>query len=585
MQNTIAAGLTACILSVGLGSPGAVEPAEVGVPPQRLALLAKGINLSHWFAQGPRDYPRKHLETYDTAADMALIRSLGFLHVRWTFNEATVLEKGKQGVLDAERMKIFDAALDMMLQAGLAVIVDFHPEDDFKRAVDKDDQAVEGFVALWRALAAHLASRDPERLFLEVMNEPVIKDPARWSAIQRKALEAQRRSAPRHTLIATGPQWSSVDQLLLMEPVEDCNVIYNFHCYEPFLFTHQSATWAGDTVRNLKDVPYPSSPEAIGKVLSGISNEEARKSLQHYGTQRWDAVKIDALIARAAEWGTRHNVPLTCNEFGVYRQAPAADRARCLEDVRKALEKHRIGWSMWDYAGGFSVATGGPGERVPDPETVKALGLAMPAPGPTAGAGASQGTPALEISLDTSQAPEMTEWAARAKGLCEKSFPMILGHLASDGFVPPTQVKIVFKNMDGVAYTSDRTITCAVGWFKAHPDDAGAVIHELCHVVQAYGSRRVPGWVTEGIADYVRWFDYEPESRRPRVNPRRAKYTDSYQTTAAFFDWIVKSRDKTFITRLNTACRSGNYKVELFQEFAGKPVDGLWAEFIDSLKK
>ena len=63
--------------------------------------------------------------------------------------------------------------------------------------------------------------------------------------------------------------------------------------------------------------------------------------------------------------GAKHGVFLTCNEFGVYRRAPAADRARCLEDVRRALEKHDIGWAMWDYAGAFGVVTGKPGHRVP----------------------------------------------------------------------------------------------------------------------------------------------------------------------------------------------------------------------------
>jgi hypothetical protein len=58
-----------------------------------------------------------------------------------------------------------------------------------------------------------------------------------------------------------------------------------------------------------------------------------------------------------------------------------ADRNRCLEDVRKALEKYHIGWCMWDYASAFGVATGNPGQRVPDADTVKALGLAPPQAG------------------------------------------------------------------------------------------------------------------------------------------------------------------------------------------------------------
>ncbi len=565
-------------LALAAGIVAAAESS--GVPPARLGVLGKGINLSHWFAQGPRDYPRAYLESYDTAADMALIRSLGFLHVRWTFDQATV--QASPGKLDPEKLKIFDAALDMMLAADLAVIVDFHPGDEYKRAVEKDDAAADAFVAMWAALAAHLSSRNPERVFFEAMNEPVIKDAARWNAIQGKALAAMRAAAPRHTLIASGAQWSSVDQLLLLEPVPDPNVVYNFHCYEPFAFTHQSAGWVGDPVKSLKDVPYPSSPEAVARAVADAGDDRVKDALHRYGEARWNAETLEALVARAAAWGAERKVPLTCNEFGVYRRAPAADRARCLADVRTALEKHGIGWCMWDYAGGFAVAQGKPGARVADPDTVTALGLAMPA---AVAQPPKHAAPKIAITLDATETPDLAAWAAKAKQLCEESYPMLLTHLGAEGFTPPAAATLIFKKANGIAWTSGTTITCAEAWFKAHPDDYGAVIHELCHVVQAYGRSRVPGWVTEGIADYVRWFCWEPAERRPRVNVRRAKYTDSYQTTAAFFDWIVRAKDKTFVTRLNAACRTGKYKPELFTEYAGNDVDALWAEFIGSLEK
>jgi hypothetical protein len=197
---------------------------------------------------------------------------------------------------------------------------------------------------------------------------------------------------------------------------------------------------------------------------------------------------------------------------------------------------------------------------------------------------ADKGKPALTIAVDTTETPDMAAWAARAKELCEKNYAMICEQLGEDGFHPPTKFSIVFKVGRGIAATSGRTITCRKGWFTAHPDDYGAVIHETCHVVQGYRRAQPPSWVTEGIADYVRWFVYEPAERRPHVDPRRARYTDSYQTTAAFFDWIVRAKDKTFVKRLNAACRRGEYKEELFQTYAGKPVGELWQEFIASLQ-
>jgi hypothetical protein len=192
--------------------------------------------------------------------------------------------------------------------------------------------------------------------------------------------------------------------------------------------------------------------------------------------------------------------------------------------------------------------------------------------------------PPLKITVDTSQAPDMEKWAAHVKALCDKTYPLIWAQLGAPGFKPPAAITIVFEDKDGVAWTAGTQITCCTEWFKQHPDDYGAVIHELAHVVQSY-HRRVPGWVTEGIADYVRWFKYEPAKRRPHVNPQHAKYTDGYQTTAAFFDWIVRTKDKAFIQHLNTAARAGKYNDEIFRTYAHKPVDELWSEFIASLKR
>jgi hypothetical protein len=194
-------------------------------------------------------------------------------------------------------------------------------------------------------------------------------------------------------------------------------------------------------------------------------------------------------------------------------------------------------------------------------------------------------TPKLTITLDTSKSPEMEKWAAEAKDRCEKFFPTIVSQLGAKDDAKPLSVSISFRKGRGVAGTAGTHIVCNSNWFTKHPDDYGAVIHELCHVVQAYGNQKVPGWVTEGIADYVRWFEFEPADHRPHVNPNKAKYTDGYQTTAAFFDWIVRTKDKAFIQRLNAAARSGKYSDDLFRQYAHKPLDELWKEFVESLKK
>jgi hypothetical protein len=98
------------------------------------------------------------------------------------------------------------------------------------------------------------------------------------------------------------------------------------------------------------------------------------------------------------------------------------------------------------------------------------------------------------------------------------------------------------------------------------------------------GGRRNGAWLTEGIADYVRLGHYEPDTPPPRINPDRAKYTDSYKTTATFFRWIEKSYDKEFVKKVNLALRNGTYSLGLFKQYTGKTIDELWEEFASALR-
>ena len=146
-------------------------------------------------------------------------------------------------------------------------------------------------------------------------------------------------------------------------------------------------------------------------------------------------------------------------------------------------------------------------------------------------------------------------------------------------------------DMRGVASTGGTRIHCAGGWFRRNlqGEAVGAVVHEMVHVVQRYrrvrGGRRNPGWMVEGVADYIRWFLYEPKSKRPRPNPARAKYTDSYRTTAAFLNYAVDTCDRDLIRKFNAAMRQGKYTAELWKEYTGKTVDELWADYVKTLRK
>ncbi|MCX5682154.1 MAG: basic secretory protein-like protein [Planctomycetota bacterium] len=192
----------------------------------------------------------------------------------------------------------------------------------------------------------------------------------------------------------------------------------------------------------------------------------------------------------------------------------------------------------------------------------------------------------LEVRLDCSAIPDMKDWCEKAAKAVERWWPTFCDYLASDGFVPAKVINIKFLDDNkGIAATGGNNITCHMGWFKAHPDDIGAIVHESIHVIQAYHSRSNPGWLVEGLDDYLRWWIYETHPPKGRLDPNRIKYTDSYQTTGAFLDWAVKNTDKDLVRKLNAACRKGEYKEELFKTITGKDLNDLFEEFKKSLAK
>ena len=350
--------------------------AELKIAFARAQHLRHGINASEWFAQSPGDYSAARTGRYTDDSDIALMAQLGFDNVRLSI-DAEPLARGLFGRDDTNLVGRLDHAVEQMLAKGMAVQIDIHPESDYKRRVSTTGEGVDRFVMLWRRLAAHYADRNPDLIFFEIMNEPEERDPLRWAGVQARAAAAIRQAAPKNTIIATGPNWSGIADLLTQQPLPDGNVIYNFHFYEPHEFTHQGAGWGTPWWIYTHNIPYPATEESLGTSLAQVPDAANRYALLHYWLDRWDAHRIRLQIDAAAAWGKQHNVPLICNEFGVYRRVtPEASRMNWIRDVRTALEADGIGWTMWDYRGGFGVVWKEDGRPAKvDDKVVEALGL------------------------------------------------------------------------------------------------------------------------------------------------------------------------------------------------------------------
>ncbi len=202
--------------------------------------------------------------------------------------------------------------------------------------------------------------------------------------------------------------------------------------------------------------------------------------------------------------------------------------------------------------------------------------------------------------VDATQSPDLREWFGKKAIPAVKAwYPKIVALIAVPGYDPPSQMTlrlqegtIVPGNRGIPAYASGGNIVVSSDFLRSEEkgEAIGCVIHEIVHIAQTCdwgrGGRRgrVPSWITEGVADYIRWFLFEPESRGAIIRrPDQARYDASYRITANFFDWVVRTHEKDLPRKLTAAYVTG-YHPGLWREWTGKSVEELEADWKKSLE-
>jgi hypothetical protein len=252
----------------------------------------------------------------------------------------------------------------------MAVILDLHelPAPEF----GKEPGLVEPFVAFWREMGRRCAGL-PANVFYGLLNEPVTADPGLWRGIAIRAISAARESDPARPFVVAGDGWGSLDSLVALGELGLPGIVYDFHFYYPFAFTHQGAGWGSPSLKPLHDIDWP---------LDRAGFVRARAEFGKTGLDEWPFREYEAMpdreglarkMASVFGWAKKAGVPLYCGEFGVRQAgAPVERRARWTSDVRGILEDAGVPWALWAYHSGFDLFDRS--DR-PDPVLLKALGL------------------------------------------------------------------------------------------------------------------------------------------------------------------------------------------------------------------
>lgn len=211
----------------------------------------------------------------------------------------------------------------------------------------------------WLLLAKRYKKESPNLLFFEIYNEPGPINPKVWKDAAYNIVTAIRKEDAKRTLIVGASNYNSIYELSRMERLADENIIYTFHFYEPFMFTHQGADWVGDQV-STTGIPFPYDPKTYPPMNPGVIGTWGENNYYQYridGNQQ--SVRDKLQIVK--NWGNKYYVPIICGEYGVYRKySDEGSRYRYIKTVRQSLKKLDIPGIHWDYNSNFSIFNGQP---------------------------------------------------------------------------------------------------------------------------------------------------------------------------------------------------------------------------------
>ena len=316
---------------------------------------SKGVNLGGWLSQFDR-YDEEHFATFITDVDFAAIKRMGFDHVRIPVDFVMFESDDEEARRNPLGYEYLDWAIELCRQYGLKVVLDMHevygysfdPLKDMDREKFFYDEALQArYRALWCSIAEEFKD-DTDIVAFELLNEVVLSDVYEaWNKVARETIAAIREICPDVWIVLGGVRYNNVNAVALLGEPYDDHIVYNFHCYEPLVFTHQSAYWVKDMPSDFV-MHYPDTLEKYRQESSRFSRELVGgiydESITGIGVEYFRS-----MFKPAVEAALKYDVPLYCGEYGVIDKAPAEDALNWFRDIHVVFEENGIGRSVWNY--------------------------------------------------------------------------------------------------------------------------------------------------------------------------------------------------------------------------------------------
>ena len=309
----------------------------------------KGINLGGWLSQC--DHTRERYDTFITESDFKDISEKKFDHVRIPVDSD--LFENPDGTPREGGMKYLTDAVEWCGKYGLNMILDLHKtvgfvfDDDTDGSLFSDEKLQEKFYEIWEMFAKAFGKYS-DRVAFELLNEVTdIEYSDKWNEIASKCIQRVRKYAPDTYILVGGCCNNSISTLRFLEPAADDKIVYNFHFYEPLVFTHQGAYWLKGMPLDFR-MTYPDSLENYRTIQHEKTNIISG-DLDNVETGTVGEEYFEYKFSEAVRLAEKRNVPLYCGEYGVINLADTKSTLNWIKAVGNTFSKYKIGHALWTY--------------------------------------------------------------------------------------------------------------------------------------------------------------------------------------------------------------------------------------------
>ncbi len=320
---------------------------------KKLIGYMRGVNLGGWLSQGSKE--KTHLDSFITKDDIKRIKEeLKCDHLRLPVdyeiidNEGEIVESG---------FNYIESCINWCREYNLNVVLDLHKTpgyvfDDIEGSKGFFDnlELENRFLTIWDRLSKRF-SKYTDMMMFEMLNEVTDSSYLElWNDLALRCIKVIRNNAPKVKILFGGVNYSSVASVKYIPEPYDENIVYNVHCYEPLIFTHQGAYWVENMPRDFR-ISYPFKKEEYLTLLKKVPQAECgpfkndpEKLIEKLGVDFFREI-----FKEAVEYAEKNNVSLYCGEYGVIDLAEPKSSLRWLKDINTCFEEYGIGRAIWSY--------------------------------------------------------------------------------------------------------------------------------------------------------------------------------------------------------------------------------------------